>query len=139
MKKQSLGFYMTALSAIAAVVGIIAYLINCGTNYFVNLGVDPMVVGCTVVAVALQVVYIILTQKGNKIWTDVLPVAFTVLLIAATLLFVGARVNGIASIMTFEGNAQTMADLTSAIVGIAGCLIASIISLISSFFDVVKE
>lgn len=139
MKKQSLGFYMTALSAIAAVVGIIAYLINCGTNYFVNLGVDPMVVGCTVVAVALQVVYIILTQKGNKIWTDVLPVAFTVLLIAATLLFVGARVNGIASIMTFEGNAQTMADLTSAIVGIVGCLIASIISLISSFFDVVKE
>ena len=34
IKKQSAGFYFTALSVIAAVVGMIFYLINCNTEYF---------------------------------------------------------------------------------------------------------
>ena len=32
-----------------------------------------------------------------------------------------------------------MADLTSAIVGIAACLIATIVGIAASFFDTVKE
>ena len=39
MKKQSAGFYLTVVSAVAAIVGLIAYLVNCNTNYFKNLGV----------------------------------------------------------------------------------------------------
>ena len=123
--KKSVGFFMTILSAAAAAVGAAAYFMNCRTNYFINLGIDPVVMGCAVCAIVLQAAYIIVTQKGNQLWTDILAVLPPVLLIVAT--------------MTFENNAQNMADLTSAIVGIAACLIATIVGIAASFFDTVKE
>ena len=137
--KKSVGFFMTILSAAAAAVGAVAYFMNCQTNYFINLGVDPVVMGCAVAAIVLQVVYIVMTQKGSQLWTDVLAVLPPVLLIVATITLAGRRISGIASIMTFENNAQNMADLTSAIVGIAACLIAAVIGIAASFFDTVKE
>lgn len=139
MKKQSAGFYLTVVSAVAAIVGLIAYLVNCNTNYFKNLGVDSTIVVCAVAAVLLQAVYVVTAQKGQKLWMDIIRVAVSVLLLVAALLFVNVRVNGIAAVMTFENNARNMADLTSAIVGIAGCLVAAIVSIVSAFFDVSKE
>lgn len=130
---------MTVISAAAAVVGAAAYFMNCKTNYFINLGVDPVVMGCAVAAIVLQVVYIVATRKGHQLWTDILAVISPVLLIIATITLTGARVGSIASIMTFENNAQNMADLTSAIVGIAACLIAAIVGIVAAFFDTVKE
>ena len=123
--KKSVGFFMTILSAAAAAVGAAAYFMNCRTNYFINLGIDPVVMGCAVCAIVLQAAYIIVTQKGNQLWTDILAVLPPVLLIVATI--------------TLENNAQNMADLTSAIVGIAACLIATIVGIAASFFDTVKE
>lgn len=137
--KKAIGLYLTSLSAVAAVVCVTAYVVNCGTDYFVNLGMNPAVLICTIAAIILEVVYLIVTRKGYKVWSDVLPVLAPVLLIVATLLIVNVRVNGIAAIMTFEGNAQTMADLTSALVGIIAGLIATIAGIIASFFDTVKE
>lgn len=139
MKKQSAGFYLTAVSVVAALVGLIGYLVNCGTNYFVNLGIDYAVVGCAVAAVVLQVAYLLVARKGQKTWMDILPVAVSVLLMVAMLLMVNTRVVSIAAVMTFENNAKNMADLTSAIVGIAGCLVAVVVSIVSAFFDVSKE
>lgn len=137
--KKSAGFFMTIISAAAAVVGAAAYFMNCQTNYFINLGVDPVVMGCAVAAIVLQVVYIVVTQKGSQPWTDALAVLPPVLLIIATITLAGSRISGIASIMTFENNAQNMADLTSAIVGIAACLVAAVTGIAASFFDTVKE
>lgn len=137
--KKSIGLYLTALSAIAAVVGVIAYIINCNTDYFVNLGIDPAIVACAIIAVVVEAAYIVVTKNGHQMWSDILPVAAAVLLMVATLLFISVRVNGIAAIMTYEGNAKTMADLTSAIIGIAGCLIATVAGIVASFFDTVKE
>ena len=137
--KKSIGFYATILSAAAAVVGGVAYAINCNTDYFVNLGMNPVILGCVIAAIVADVAYILVTQNGHQMWSDIFPVAAAVLLMVATLLFIGARVNGIAAIMTYEGNAKTMADLTSAIVGIAGCLIATVVGIVASFFDTVKE
>lgn len=130
---------MTIISAAAAVVGAVAYFMNCRTNYFINLGVSPVVLGCALAAIVLQVVYILATQKGQALWTDLLAVIPPVLLIVATINLAGSRISGIASIMTFENNAQNMADLTSAIVGIAACLIAAIVGIAAAFFDTVKE
>jgi hypothetical protein len=138
-RKNSAGLFLTALSAILALVSFIAYMVNAGTAYFGNLGVSPAVAGCTVVAIVLEVVLIVVGKKGTPVWADVLPVVSSVLLIVATVMFISVRVNGIAAIITFENNAQNMADMTSAIVGIATCLIAAIISIIASFFDISKE
>lgn len=137
--KKSTGLYLTVLSTAAAVVGTVAYVMNCRTNYFINLGVDPVVIGCAVAAIALQVVYLAATQKSRALWTDILAVLPPVLLIIATITLAGSRISGIASIMTFENNAQNMADLSSAIVGIAACLIAALVGIVASFFDTVKE
>lgn len=137
--KKAIGLYLTSLSAVAAVVCVTAYVVNCGTDYFANLGMDPAVLICAIAAIILEVVYLIVTRKGYKVWSDVLPVLAPVLLIVATLLIVNVRVNGIAAIMTFEGNAQTMADLISVLVGIIAGLIATIAGIIASFFDTVKE
>ncbi len=139
MKNKSAGFFLTALSLLAAAVGLGAYLVNCGTDYFMNLGISPVVAGCAGAAIAAQLVYLIAAQKGQKNWMDLLPVAASVLLIVATVMLLSVRVNGIASIMTFEMNAQTLSDLTSALIGLIACLAAAVVSIISSFFDVVKE
>ena len=138
--KKSVGFFMAILSAAAAAVGAVAYFMNCQTNYFINLGVDPVVMGCAIVAILLQCLYVgVTTRQGHALWSDVLAVLSPVLLIVATITLVSTRVNGIAAIMPFENNAQNMADLTSAIVGIAACLIAAVIGIVASFFDTVKE
>lgn len=137
--KKSAGFFMTTISAAAAVVGAVAYFVNCRTNYFVNLGLNPVVMGCAVAAILCQVVYLVVTRNGHALWSDILAVAAPALLMVAAITLVGARVTGIAAIMTFENNAQNMADLSSAIVGIAGCLIGSVAGIAASFFDTVKE
>lgn len=137
--KKSAGFFMTVLSAAAAAVGAVAYFLNCGTNYFVNLGLNPVVMGCAVAAILCQAAYLVVTQKGQAMWSDILAVLPPVLLMVAAITLVSTRVNGIAAIMTFENNAQNMADLTSAIVGIAGCLIASVIGVAAAFFDTTAE
>ena len=137
--KKSLGLYLTALAAIAAVVSIAAYVVNCGTDYFMSLGTDPAVLGCIIAAIAADVVYIAVTWKGHRMWSDILPVAAPALLTAAVLLFANSRIYGIASIMTFDGNAQNMADLASVFVSIAAGLIAVIVGVVAAFFDTVKE
>ena len=61
------------------------------------------------------------------------------LLMAGFVFFVRLRVNSIATILSFERNAQTMADLSSAIIGMGCTLAAVIMTIISSFFRTVRE
>lgn len=60
-------------------------------------------------------------------------------LVAGFVFFVRLRVNSIATILSFERNAQTMADLSSAIIGMGCTLAAVIMTIISSFFRTVRE
>lgn len=57
----------------------------------------------------------------------------------AALTLVNSRINGVAAIMTFENNAQNMADLQSAIIAIAALVIAAVLAAFTAFFDVKKE
>lgn len=139
IKKQSVGFYFAVVTVIFAVAGLAMYLKNSSTDYFSNLGKDPVILGCLIAAIIAELVLIVAAQSGVKMWMDILPVAVSMLLMLGTIWFVSSRVNGIASIMTFENNANTMADLSSAITGIVLCLIAGVVSIIASFFDIVKE
>lgn len=137
--KKAIGFYMTILSALAAFTATAAYLVNCSTDYFIGLGVSPVVMACLITAITLQIVYLILTKNGHKMWHDILAVLPPVLLIEAVVTLVNVRTNSFAAVMTFENNARNMADMTSAIVSIAACVIAVLISILASFFDTVKE
>ena len=139
IKKQSVGFYFAALAVIAAVAATVFYLINCNTAYFSNLGVNAVIVGCMVVSILLELVYIIGYNKADaSLVVDVLPVVSGALLMVAFAQFITARVNSIATILSFERNAQTMSDLSSAIVGMICCFVAILLNIIGSFFKVVK-
>ena len=138
MKQNVIGFYTTGLSFVAGVIALVFYMINAKTDYFANLGVSPVVVGCTVVAVVAQLVLLVLSKQEQPIWMDLAAVAAPVLLMVAFINLTGSRVSGIASIMTFENNAQTLSDLTSAIVSMAALLIACLIGIVSSYFNIRK-
>lgn len=122
------------------VAGLVFYLINCNTDYFGNLGVSTPLTACLIISCILELVYIAGYEKiGSKIWLDAMTVIAGALLTAALVLFIASRVAGIASIMTFENNARTMADMKSAVIGMGFCLLALVFHIIASFFRVVKE
>lgn len=137
-KKKKAGLFLTPISVILGIAGVVAYVINCGTDYYAKMGIDAMVVCCIAAAVLIQVVLIALGLRGQKTWMDVLPVAACILLMAGTLIFTGSRVESIATIMTFEKNDANMADLASALAGIGLCLGATVIGVVSSFFDITE-
>ena len=133
IKKQAAGFYLMLLALILGTAGIVFYVINCNTAYFSNLGISWGVVGCLVAGVVLE-------EKSPEMPVlDILPILAGVLLMAGFVFFVRLRVNSIATILSFERNAQTMADLSSAIIGMGCTLAAVIMTIISSFFRTVRE
>ncbi len=139
-KKLGAGAIMTGLTAIVIVVALVLYLQNCGTNYFTNMGVNSTVVACLVIAAILEALMVILSMiMGAKPYLDILPVASGVLTAVAAVEFIGSRIAGAASIMTFENNAENMADLQNAIVAMAVCVVALLFVIVASFFRVVKE
>lgn len=138
-KKISAGLYVACVSAVFALVGLIAYVVNTGTNYYAKMGLDTTVVICLALAAALSVVRIVVGMKGNPLWADVLPVCATVLSVVGFMLLVNARVNNLAAVFTFENSAANMADTTSCIIAIAAALLAMLTSFFAAFMDVTKE
>ena len=122
-KKMGAGLVLSVITALVTVAGLVLYMMNCKTNYFINSGVNNAVVACLAAAAIL----------------DILPVACGVLTAYALIQFISSRIAAIGSIMTFENNAQNMADLKGAIIGMIVCAAALICTIISSFFKVVKD
>ena len=140
MKRNiSAGLIITCLAAVAALVGVIAYVVNTGTNYYAKMGVDTTVLILLIVGVVAELLTIVLGLKGSSIVGDVLPVVGSVLLTAGAVLLLNARVANLAAVFTFENSAANMADTTSCIVAIAACVVAMLVSIFASFFDITKE
>ena len=139
-KKVGAGLVLSVITALVTVLGLVLYMINCKTNYFINSGVNNAVVACLDVAAILEIVMIVASVKmGAKPVLDIIPVVCGVLTAYALIQFLGSRIAAIGSIMTFENNAQNMADLKGAIIGMIVCAVAMICTIISSFFKVVKD
>ena len=139
-KKVGAGLVLSVITALVTVLGLVLYMINCKTNYFINSGVNNAVVACLAVAAILEIVMIVASVKmGAKPVLDIIPVVCGVLTAYALIQFLGSRIAAIGSIMTFENNAQNMADLKGAIIGMIVCAVAMICTIISSFFKVVKD
>ena len=138
-RRKSAGLYLTAAAFIATLICLISYLINTNTKYFKNLGVMPLVVIALIVVLVANCVYIFIGLKKQPLWADALPVVSTLCVLGSFLAIASSRVNVIAAVLTFENNAQNMADLKSAIVGIVACIIAVVLSIVASFFDVTVE
>ena len=135
----SAGLIITCLAAVAALVGVIAYMINTGTNYYAKMGVDTTVLILLIVGVVVELLTIVLGLKGSSLVGDILPIVGSVLLTAGAVMLLNARVANLAAVFTFENSAANMADTTSCIVAIAACVVAMLVSILASFFDITKE
>ena len=138
-RKTSAGLFITCLAVILAVVGVAAYMVNTGTNYYAKMGVDTNVVTLLVAAIVVEVLAIVIGLKGTPVIGDILPVAGSVLLTAGLVMLLNARANNLAAVFTFENSAANMADTTSCIVAIGACLLAMLVSLVAAFTDITKE
>ena len=140
MKRNiSAGLIITCLAAIAALVGVIAYVVNTGTNYYAKMGIDATVLVLLIVGVVAELLTIVLGLRGDSIIGDILPIVGSVLLTAGAVMLLNARVSNLAAVFTFENSAANMADTTSCIVAIAACVVAMLVSILASFFDITKE
>ena len=136
-KKMGAGLVLSVITALVTVAGLVLYMMNCKTNYFINSGVDNAIVACLAVAAILEIAASV--KMGAKPVLDIIPVVCGVLTAYALIQFISSRIAAIGSIMTFENNAQNMADLKGAIIGMIVCAVALICTIISSFFKVVKD
>lgn len=140
MKRSiSAGLVITCLAVVAALVGIVAYVINTGTNYYAKMGVDTTLLILLIVGVLAEVLTIVVGLKGESLVGDILPVVGSVLLTAGMVMLVSVRVSNLAAVFTFENSAANMADTTSCIVAIAACVVAMLVSIVAAFFDITKE
>ena len=113
-KKVGAGLVLSVITALVTVLGLVLYMMNCKTNYFINSGVNNAVVACLAVAAILEIVMIVASVKmGAKPVLDIIPVVCGVLTAYALIQFLGSRIAAIGSIMTFENNAQNMAVQSS--------------------------
>ena len=133
--KKGAGLILSLLTAVAGAVGLGFCIVNAGTDSFRKIGTSPVVIGCAILALVLRVVL----DKKLAIAADAMSVVAGITLVVAAAQFISPRVNTIASIMTFTNNAQTMADLSSAIYGTAALLIAVVLNIIAAFTNVNEQ
>lgn len=139
-KKAGAGAVFMAVTLAVTVIALVLYLQNCRTNYFTNMGVNSTVAACLAAAAVFELLMLVLSFiMGAKPYLDILPVLSGVLSAVAAIQFIGSRIAGAASIMTFENNAENMADLNNAIVAMVFCVAAMLCVMVSSFFKVVKD
>ena len=132
--KKGAGLILSLLTAVAGAVGLAFCIVNAGTDSFRKIGT----IGCAVIAILALVLRVVLDKKLT-VAADAMSVVAGITLVVAAVQFISPRVNTIASIMTFTNNAQTMADLSSAIYGTAALLIAVVLNIIAAFTNVNEQ
>lgn len=154
LKKQTFGSIATAVALILAVVGAVAYFVNVGgTGYFENAAAPNAVTLLLLSVVALAAVVVLaqlnLSAAADKV-VDILSGALRIAapagLIAAAMLLIEARAQGLAYIYFSNeevlAEVQTAANLSSAscaIVSIAALAIAAVVAVVASFGKMKKN
>ena len=139
MEKRGAGFFLTWFALLMAADALISYLRNCRTHYFASFGIDRRIVALLLAGIILQIILLVFSVRKFRVIGDVISMALPAVYIAALVAFLSARLTEIAFIFTFENNAANMADLQSALAGIAFCMLAAASSLIAAWFDIRKD
>lgn len=152
-KKKSVGFFITVLVAVLALVSVILYIANVnGVGYFKSIG-DSSIVVMSVLAIIFALGAAILGQLKDgdsavivKAVSDLLRIAVAVLLIACMLRFIAIRAEGLGYIFGADeslwSEVRTPANMSSAYTAIAGCVLYGVswlVSLIGAFCGMVKK
>ena len=66
-KKMGAGLVLSVITVLVTVAGLVLYMMNCKTNYFVKTtGTDNTIVACLAVAAILEIVMIIVSVKNGS-------------------------------------------------------------------------
>lgn len=133
MKTKGIGWTFLLLSGLLALAAAAAYMYNTGTAYFSAMGRSSVLCACLLAGGVLPLLALLLSRRGWKAGMDLLPALTSGAQAAALVLFLGARINETAFILTFQRTAANLADLNSALAGMGLCFLALITSWIAAF------
>ena len=126
--KKTLGFYLTALSAVLALVCIFLY----GNVLFTSTYVRPLLIA----SVILSVLILAAAAKGKSTVGNILPLLSAILCMAAVALSIAPMVNTV--VFAFMGmNPMSNAQGFLVFAGVGLC--AWLLSVIAAFLGIVKK
>ncbi len=123
------------IAAIAALIGMIIYIVTSVTGYLADAAMNPMPVICTVIAIILAGVAAVGEEKVNAVVYDILIVLINVMLLVSFYWFILGRVSLAADVYFIPVNypASEASALHISIVGAALYIVADIVMIVTAF------
>ena len=152
-KRLSVGAYLSLVTFVVGLVGLIIYLVNSSTGYYTNY-LEPIVVVLSILALLFACVTVFaslvktdtLTGKIVEVVAQLLKIAIPAFLAICMMKFIMNRVEGFGFILFCDENikatmqtAENMASVNGAITGIVFYLVAFLASLVGAYFSVAKK
>lgn len=147
MKKQGVSFYITLISVILAVAGLVVYNLDAQLAYYAEFA-NQTIIYLTIGAIVAGVVAILFAQfkaseKGVlKVIVDIARVALSVLLVTALMLYLNDRVYHFAIVLGSDlekGNTAAFDAVYHSIAGIVVYAVGFVAALFASFGKIVKR
>ena len=129
------------IAAIAALIGMIIYIVTSVTGYLADAVMNPAPVICTVIAVILAGFAAVGEEKVNAVVYDILIVLINVMLLVSFYWFILGRVSLAADVYFIPVNypASEASALHISIVGAALYLVADIVMIVTAFVKKKKQ
>lgn len=129
------------IAAIAALVGMIIYIVTSVTGYLADAVMNPMPVICTVIAIIIAAFAAVGEEKVNAVVYDILIVLINVMLLVSFYWFILGRVSLAADVYFIPVNypASEASALHISIVGAAFYLVADIVMIVTAFAKKKKQ
>lgn len=139
LKKQGTGAWLLAVSFLLTIVSLIIYAVNSNGSYYSNAGYT---VPLTIIGIVVAVAALVTGEFADRSIivakiSDVLRIAFPILIMCAAAAFFSGRAESFAIIFFSDleaGNEVAFSAATVAIVGIVFYLVASIMGAVSAYF-----
>lgn len=132
----------TLVSLLLAGVSFVLYFINCGRDYYVNDGIDAVVVVLTIVALISLIVRLLMIffLKNETLLnlSFILNVIFITCMTISFMWIVNERLLSITSIMTFDKNEYNLADMRTSILALGFYLISALSAMIASCLEKIR-
>lgn len=129
------------IAAIAALIGMIIYIVTSVTGYLADAAMNPMPIICTVIAIIIAIFAAVGEEKVNAVVYDILIVLINVMLLVSFYWFILGRVSLAADVYFIPVNypASEASALHISIVGAALYLVADIVMIVTAFVKKKKQ
>ena len=129
------------IAAIAALIGMIIYIVTSVTGYLADAAMNPMPVICTVIAIIIAIFAAVGEEKVNAVVYDILIVLINVMLLVSFYWFILGRVSLAADVYFIPVNypASEASALHISIVVAALYLVADIVMIVTAFVKKKKQ